>query len=362
MKNFVILGGGYGGITLLHELLDQKIPADTQITLIDRMPFQGLKTEYYALAAGTSSDVELRVKYPAHSKLTIRHGEVTNVKLDEKMIEFADESTLEYDQLVIALGCTDNFHGVPGAEEHTCTIQTFEATRETYRRVNNLPPGSTINVVGGGLSGIEIAAEIRESREDLNVRILDRGERLLSSSPARLSKYVEAWFREHNVELRNKINISRVEPDCVYNGPEERISADITIWTAGIRPVPLIDELNVNLDNSGRVILDELYRIPGRPEVFVCGDCASLPFAASAQAAQAQAEQIANVVVAGWKNETPKVQPLKLKGTLGSLGKHDGFGSGFSFGFGAKGKSSVTGRVPRLLKSGVLWMSKHHFG
>ncbi|WP_046215830.1 NAD(P)/FAD-dependent oxidoreductase [Paenibacillus wulumuqiensis] len=358
MKNLVILGGGYGGTTLLHELLDHKIPADTQLILVDRMPFQGLKTEYYALAAGTSSDMELRVKFPVHPKLSIRYGEVNGINMDEKSISFAEGEPLQYDQLVIALGCVDNFHGVPGADTFTCTIQTFEATRETYRRVNNLPPQSTVNIVGGGLSGIEIAAEIRESREDLHVRILDRGERLLSASPPRLSKYVQDWFKDHNVEIRNKINISRVEEDCVYNGPDERIPADITVWTAGIRPVPLVDELNVNQDNSGRVILDDLYRIPGRPEIFVCGDCASLPFAASAQAAEAQAEQIANVIVAGWKGEQPKVQPLKLKGTLGALGKHAGFGSGFGFG----GKSSVTGRVPRLLKSGVLWMSRHHFG
>lgn len=358
MKNLVILGAGYGGITLAHELLDQKIPADTQIILVDRMPFQGLKTEYYALAAGTASDLELRVKFPTHAKMTTRYGDVTGINLEDKVISFEDGEPLIYDQMVIALGCTDNFHGVPGAAEYTSTIQSFTATRDTYLKINNLPPQATVNIVGGGLSGIEIAAEIRESREDLNVRILDRGERLLSSSPPRLSKYVEEWFREHNVEVRNHINISRVEGHCVYNGESERISADVTVWTAGIRPVPLIDELNVNQDNSGRVILDDLYRIPGRPEVFVCGDCASLPFAASAQAAEAQAEQIANVIVAGWKGEQPKVQPLKLKGTLGALGKKSGFGTGFGFG----GKSSVTGKVPRLLKSGVLWMSKHHFG
>ena len=102
---------------------------------------------------------------------------------------------------------------------------------------------------------------------------------------------------------------------------------------------------------DGRILLNEWYQVPSHPEVYVIGDCASLPFVPSAQATGAQAEQVGHVMKALWRDDTPKVSPLKLKGTLGSLGKHAGFDSW----------TSVLGRVPRILKSGVLWKSKRHY-
>ena len=91
--------------------------------------------------------------------------------------------------------------------------------------------------------------------------------------------------------------------------------------------------------------------------MLVVGDCASLPFSPSAQAAEAQGRQAAEVLHAIWHGETPRLGKIKLKGVLGSLGKKAGFG------YGIVGRSSVMlGRVPRVLKMGVLWMFKHHLG
>lgn len=56
MKSLVLLGGGYGNMRLMKEILPSTLPSDYSITLIDRMPFHGLKTEFYALAAGTKPD------------------------------------------------------------------------------------------------------------------------------------------------------------------------------------------------------------------------------------------------------------------------------------------------------------------
>ena len=207
-----------------------------------------------------------------------------------------------------------------------------------------MKPYGTVNIVGGGLSGVELAAELRESRPDLNIAILDRGERVLSSFPAKLSQYVEEWFHHHHVETLGRISVSHVEKDALFSGTETILS-DVTVWTAGIQPVEVVQHLNVPKDRGGRVILDEYYRVPDYPQVYVIGDCASLPFAPSAQAAGAQGEQVAQIMQALWRGETPKRNAIRLKGTLGSLGKNSGFG--------LMGQRSVLGRVPRLLKSGV---------
>lgn len=353
MRTLLVLGGGYGGLALIQELLNNHLPHDLEIVLIDRMPYQGIKTEYYALAAGTVNDYHLRIQFPVHPRLTIRYGEVGSVDLESRMIFMESGEPVSYDMLAIALGCTDNYHGIPGAEQYTCSIQSFSGTRETYRRLNDVKPYGTVNIVGGGLSGVEIAAELRESRPDLNISILDRGERVLSSFPAKLSRYVEQWFSEHHVETLGRISVSHVEKDAIFNGTQA-IPADVTVWTAGIQPVKVVQQLEVAKDRSGRIVLGQYYNIPDYPEVYVLGDCASLPFAPSAQAAGAQGEQLAHILQAMWRGEAPKLQAIKLKGTLGSLGKNAGFG--------LMGRRSVMGRVPRLLKSGVLWMSKRHLG
>jgi NADH dehydrogenase len=354
MKKLVILGGGYGGLTIVNHLLEKEIPRDTLIVLIDRMPYQGLKTEYYALASGTISDHDLRVAFPVDPRIVVKYGEVTDIQLDNKVIVMQDQEEFSYDWLVIGLGCVDKFHNIPGAEQYANTIQTFSATRMTYQKVNDIRPFGQITIVGGGLSGVEMAAELRESRSDLNIRIMDRGASILSAFPDKLQSFVRTWFAQHDIEMKSHIELSRLEEGVLYD-EKEQFHTDVTVWTAGIQPSPLIQKLTVAKDTQGRVILNPFHQIPGYTNVYVVGDCASLSFSPSAQAAEGQGEQIAEVMQALWKDETPKLGQIKLKGVLGSLGKKSGFG--------VMGKRTIMlGKVPRALKSGVLWMSKHHFG
>lgn len=353
MKKFVILGGGYGGITIAHHIVEQ-LPDDVMVVLVDQMPFQGLKTEYYALVAGTAADIHLRVNFPTHPQMIHRFGTVTNVDLSNKIIHFSDQEPLEYDWLSIGLGCTDKYHNIPGAEQYTNSVQSFSQARLTYQRINNVKPHGMITIVGGGLSGVEIASELRESRPDLNIRILDRGSSILSSFPEKLQSFVRGWMTEHDIEMRPYVSLVRVDGHELYN-EDEILYTDETIWTAGIQPSPIVQALCVPKDAQGRVIINEYHQIPDHPEVFVVGDCAALPFSPSGQAAEAQGKQIAEVMHAFWRNETPRLGKIKLKGILGSLGKKTGFG--------VMGKKTVmTGTVPRVIKNGVLWMSKHHFG
>ena len=66
--------------------------------------------------------------------------------------------------------------------------------------------------MGAGLSGIELASELRESRPDLNIKLFDRSPRILRDFPERLSNFVKGWFDEHNVDVVSNSNITKVEP------------------------------------------------------------------------------------------------------------------------------------------------------
>jgi NADH:ubiquinone reductase (H+-translocating) len=355
MKHLVLLGGGYGNMRVLLRLLPNQLPEDVKITLIDRNPYHCLKTEYYALAAGTISDHHIRVTFPEHSRLATQYGDVTKVDLENKQIHLLHQEPINYDDLIIGLGCEDKYHNVPGADEFTYSIQTIDKSRHTYQALNNLGANSVVGIVGGGLSGVELASELRESRSDLQIKLFDRGNHILSMFPERLSNYVEEWFEEHGVNIINKANITKVEEKTLYNN-DEPIHCDVIVWTAGIQPSKVVRELDIEKDPQGRVILTKQHNLPTDEHVYVVGDCASLPHAPSAQLAEGQAEQIVQVLVKRWNGEEPPSEfpAIKLKGVLGSLGKKHGFG--------LVADRPLIGRVPRLLKSGILWMYKYHNG
>ncbi|ANU11537.1 NADH dehydrogenase YutJ [Planococcus antarcticus DSM 14505] len=355
MRKLVLLGGGYGNMRILLRLLPTSLPQDTEIILIDRTPFHSMKTEFYALAAGTEADHEVRVPFPEHERLKVVNGEILEIGLQEKCVFMDNGERIAYDDLVIGLGCEDKYHNVPGADEFTYSIQTIGKSRAAYQALLGLPAGAVVGVVGAGLSGIELASELRESRKDLKIKLFDRSPRILRDFPERLSNFVRKWFENNNVDVVSNSNITQVEPKMLYNH-EETIPVDAVVWTAGIQPVKPVRDLGLDSDSSGRVVINQYHQLPNDEHVYVVGDCAALPMAPSAQLAEEQAEQIVKVLKATWKGEAlPEAMPeIKLKGFLGSLGKKQGFAY--------LADRTVTGRIARLMKSGVLWMYKWHNG
>ncbi|PYZ95732.1 FAD-dependent oxidoreductase [Alteribacter lacisalsi] len=355
MRELLVLGGGYGGLRVIQRLLASKDLKDVRITVVEREAYHSLKTEFYALAAGTVADKHLRVSFPEDVRLEMKYETVSKINLEDKTVEVASGETLRYDDLVIGLGCEDKYHGVPGADQYTLSIQSMRRARKTNQVIQAIRNNGTVAIVGGGLSGVEVASELRESRPDLNVKLFDRGETILSMFPAKLYNYVTEWLRENEVEIINKANITKVEENILYNH-DEAVQTDAIIWTAGIQANKVVRELDVPKDNQGRVKVTHHHHIPEYKNVFVVGDCARLDQAPSAQLAEAQGEQIAMLLQKSWNNEEwpEKLPRIKLKGVLGSLGKKHGFG--------LMGEKPLTGRVPRVLKSGVLWMYKYHSG
>nr|WP_106780634.1 NAD(P)/FAD-dependent oxidoreductase [Lysinibacillus timonensis] len=352
MKNLVLLGGGYGNMRILHRLLPNNLPEDTMITLLDRTPFHSLKTEFYALAAGTSTDKEVRVSFPEHSRLQMVYGEIIKIDTKAKVVYLEEGKEIAYDDLVIGLGCEDKYHGVPGAPEYTYSIQTIAKSRTTFEKLCGLPAGSSVGIVGAGLSGIELASELRESRSDLKIKLFDRSNRILPDFPEKLSNYIKSWFEKNNVEVIANSNITKVEDKLLYNH-EEVIEVDAIVWTAGVQPVKVVRDMeDIEKDSKGRPIVNQYFQLVNDQHVYVIGDCASSDLPPSAQLAEEQAEHVVKVLKQLFKNEPlpEKMPEIKLKGYLGSLGKKEGFAHVMDM--------AVTGRLARLMKSGYLWFYK----
>jgi len=350
MKKLVILGGGYGGMRVLSSIIPH-LPYDLMVILIDKVPFHFLKTEYYAIAAGTVHDKSLQIPFPNHPQVSLIQAEVEKIDLHNNKVWLTGNNPIEYDDLIIGLGCEDNYHQVEGAEKYTHSIQTISKSKRTHKQLRHLPEGAKIAIIGGGLSGVELAAELAESSK-LQISLFDRGDAILSSYPKKVRNYVERWFKDKKVIVIKNSVITRIEEDIVYNHGSP-IPFDCIVWTAGIQPNKIVRTLDVEKDKKGRITLSKYHHLPNNDRVFVVGDCASLKHPPSAQLAEGQAEQIAFVLTSRWKGKVlpDHLPPIKLKGVLGSLGK--------KVGFGLIAKTALTGRIPRLIKHGVLWKDKN---
>lgn len=353
MKNVVILGGGYGGIKVLTGLLSLNLPDDIQITVIDKNPYHSYKTEFHTIVAGTAADVDVRTNFPKHDRVHYEFGNVRKINHDANEIYFRNKSTIvKYDYLVIALGSEDAYHGVEGAEQYTESVQSFSKARQTSLAVGNLKAYGKLTIVGAGLSGIEVASEVRESRPDLNIRLLDRGGSVLSAFDPKIQSHVADWFLKNDCEILHHANVEYVEKDGVCNNGICYVN-DVTIWTAGVQSHYLVRNLPFAKDKYNKVIVNDFFQIPGNERVYVVGDNVSSSHSPSGQLAGQQGEIIATILGDVLNGRAPKKpKEIKLRGTLGSLGKSDGFGSMF--------QKSITGIVPRLTKSGVLWLHKRH--
>lgn len=353
MKKLVILGGGYGGIKVLTGLLGLALPENLQITVVDKNPYHSYKTEFHTIVAGTAAEIDVRTEFPVHEQVHYEFGEVRKINLEEQQIYFRDKSTIvTYDYLVIALGSEDTYHGVEGAEEYTESVQSFSKARHAGFAVGNLNAYGKVSVVGAGLSGIEVASEIRESRPDLNIRLLDRGGSVLRAFDPKIQAHVADWFIKNDVEVLHHANVEYVEKDGVCNNGICYVN-DVTIWTAGVQPHQIVRQLPFKKDNQHKILVNKFFQVPGNENIYVIGDNASSVHSPSGQLAGQQGEQVASIledILDGKQPKEPK--EIRLRGTLGSLGKSDGFGSMF--------QQSLTGLLPRLTKSGVLWLQKRH--
>ncbi len=353
MRNLVILGGGYGGIKVLTGLLSTVLPDDLQIIVIDKNPYHSYKTEFHTIVAGTSAEVDVRTNFPVDDQVRYEFGTVKGIDIENEMITFQDSSkVVEYDYLVLSVGSEDIYHGIEGAKQFTESVQTFSNARYAGLAVGNSKPYGKISVVGAGLSGIEAASEIRESRPDLNIRLLDRGGSVLKAFDPKIQAHVADWFVKNDVEVLHHAVVEYVEKDGVCNNGICYVN-DVTIWTAGVQPHKLVRSLPFKTDQYNKVIVNDFYQTTTHENIYVIGDNASSEYSPSAQLAGQQGEQLALIlsdVVSNIEPQRPK--GIKLRGTLGSLGKSDGFANMFS--------KPITGLLPRITKSGVLWLQKRH--
>jgi NADH dehydrogenase len=147
----------------------------------------------------------------------------------------------------------------------------------------------TFVFVGAGYAGVEALAELTDLVRDILRHypslaqtpqrwvLVDAGERILGEVPHALGEYAAKHLRKRGVDIRVQTRLESVEEDAVRLSDGSRFETETLVWTAGVRPHPLVDELGLPLDERSRIRVDSSLRVDGRSNVWALGDCAGVP-------------------------------------------------------------------------------------
>ncbi|WP_067834127.1 NAD(P)/FAD-dependent oxidoreductase [Nocardia lijiangensis] len=328
----VVLGAGYGGGTAAGRLAKRLHRDDFEITLVNSDAEFVERVRMHQLASGQDLPRRALRDVYAGTGVQVRTAWVTAVDVDRKTVDLTGESgaeTLGYDTLVYALGSTVADHGVPGVAEYACNVAGKQAALRLRTRLNELAPGGTVLIVGGGLTGIEAATEIAEAHPDLAVAIAARGG-VGDWLSEKAQRHLRGTFDRLGITVHEHADITRVEANSVVTAAAGEIPAQVTVWTAGFTVHPIAAATALEVSDTGRIVVDGTMRSISHPDVYAVGDAAfaegagGKPLRMACATASPMAWQAADALAARLTGRKVPEAPIGYVLQCVSLGRRDG--------------------------------------
>ncbi len=371
-SNVVIVGGGAGGLELACKL-GRKLGAG-KVMLVDSRLYHIWKPSLHEVAAGTLDIHQEGLSYQmlAHDNgFTFVYGPLTALdaasnQLTVGAVHAGDEVLLPerriaYASLVLAIGSTANYFGVPGAAEHTIALNATEdaerfrltllrlLTLASIRQPGAKAGGVDIVIIGGGATGVELAAELREAsaayttydfpsldpRRDVRITLLEGAPRILAPLPEKVSSAALKLLHQRGVQVVTGTRVSAIAADQVATAEGISYPADIVVWAAGIKAPALLATLGLPVTRSGQLDVSERLQVQGSSNIYALGDCAACPDGEGklvpprAQAAHQQADYLLQTLRLLDAGKPPPSQPYRYRdyGSLVSFGHSTTVGS-----------------------------------
>ena len=306
--SIVILGGGFAGLSAAM-YLDKTLARheEIEVMLISRENFVLFTPMLHEVAAGDL--------YPGDIVNPLRRI-LRHVKFVEAEVQAIDLSgrrvrclggvarldlDFEFDHLLLTLGSETNFFGLPGVSEWAVTMKSmFDAAMLRNRVLALLEEASlqsdsaarrrllTFVTAGGGFAGAETTGAINDfvreivryypalSEELVRVVIIHPGDFLLPELGQELGDYAERKLRERKVDVIKGVRVASYDGLVVTLTDGNTIAASTLIWTAGVKPSPVIAPLPCEKER-GRLLVSEYLAVTGVPGLWAAGDCAAVP-------------------------------------------------------------------------------------
>ncbi len=354
--NITIVGGGFAGVRSALLLAKQK---RHQITLITTREYFQFNATMYEVATGGAHEqawIPLGQIFDGVENVQIILDRIQSIDKKKQILVSVDGKEYKYENLILSMGSTTTYFGIKGMEENSFGIKTYNEIATLKKHLYEMAEknkrfGERIAIIGGGPTGVELAAVFPEylehlakrfnlPKQDTKVVLIEAAPRLTPMTTPHSSKIlkrrvekfgVEVYLEtpvssvtKKGIEIPNTLrcippNISEENAKKIDLSPTKILPTETVIWTSGVANNPFFKENGFKLAKNGKVEIDEYLQSEG---IYILGDNAATPYSGLAQVALSDAEYVAKDILARDKGqERPRYEP-KLPIMIMPVGKN----------------------------------------
>ena len=351
MKKVVIVGAGFGGLTVAKHLAKY----DFDITIIDKTNHHVFQPLLYQVATTALSPADIsttiRSVFSDYKNVKVLLGEVSSIDKENSKVNF-NNSEIGFDYLIIATGSSHSYFGKDEWEKHAPGLKTLNDALKIREKIllsleaaeketDPVKRQKYLNfvIIGGGPTGVELAGAISEivnknvlpdfrnvDASMTKVYLIEALPKVLSTYPDKLSEHAVEDLKELLVEVILGEKVTEVNENGVGVG-DRFIESSNVLWAAGNEVSPLIKSLETETDKTGRAIVNDDLSLKENEKIFIIGDAAAVNdgegnyLAAIAPVAIQQGRYVAKIIAKNLSDESRKKFRYNDRGTLATIGK-----------------------------------------
>lgn len=261
-----VVGAGYAGLRAALAARAQGV----QVTIFDPTGAHEFATRLAAVAGGRAPSGDGWADAEDLAGMDVERVAVHQVDGAGPALHLDDGRTEIFDAIVVAGGACPAYPDVPGIERHALTLKTT-ADALTIRR--ELIEVDHAIVVGGGATGVQLAAEASQRHRHLTVTLVEAADRLLPTLPAPLGRRAQKLLERRGVDVRLEVSVDAVTEDAAHFADGTELEG-LVIWATGFEAdgSALLPRVPTR---DGRLLVDRDLRVPGTIAVFAAGDIAA---------------------------------------------------------------------------------------
>ncbi|QOG11454.1 NAD(P)/FAD-dependent oxidoreductase [Arcobacter sp. FWKO B] len=301
MKKVVVLGGGYAGLYALRELVKEH---HIKITLIDKHTYHNIQPEVYDLIANKANIADVTIDLPSlcaglnHSYLEYKNLRVVNIDFDTKEIHTQEKEIINYDYLIIAIGSRTLFPRSIEGLNHTDDLkklhkaiffkQSFE--NQLFNKISDEAKKcdkTHIAVVGAGLSGVEIAAEMAYYAkkffergsficDNFRISLISSGDTILHGFDKQIIKMSHDRLKELKINIVTNAKMTGCDNEYLYLSNDTMIRYAFIVFAGGIEASNLATKLTLSKNSKNQIIVRDTLQVTEYDNVFAIGDIAEI--------------------------------------------------------------------------------------
>ncbi|WP_435096138.1 NAD(P)/FAD-dependent oxidoreductase [Halarchaeum sp. P4] len=344
----VVLGAGYAGAGAVKSL-QKHLPDRAQLTWVAENDYHFVLHESHRIIRDASVKEKLTIPVDEikDRETEFIQGEVVDVDVDERVVSLADDSTVEYDYVLVAIGSETATYGIEGMDEHPLTLKSREDALEIHEQVKEAAREATRDdpaqvVIGGaGLSGIQSAGEVAEFRDKnhapIDVTLVEALPQIFPPGDAEIQGALRHRLEQRDIDILTDDPITKATEDTIEFDERDPLEYDVFLWTGGVTGPSELSDVDVEKEHNRLKAGSNLQTEDER--VFAIGDDSLIdqgenPAPPTAQAAWQSAEVAGKNIAAAIEGRPLERWTYDDQGTLVSIGEeavaHDVKFAGFS--------------------------------